>query len=253
MPDSKLFSSKEISQILAKASEIQAAKDLDNDLVGLTETELLHVADEVGISNDALKEALLTHSVSETNRKFNWMLGTSKIQDVLLVPCEVTEENWERIVQEIRKETGGIGKISRVGRSFEWEQRRKEIGYRHISLTPENGNTRVQFVSSWSGVKTISYFASGFVGIMLSGIILDGTSISELPALLIVIGAGLLTLPLGQIFLQKYFNKQKKLFKNIIESITQKLDPKNTSRITFEEDAYKQEDSGSASASKTHS
>lgn len=134
-----LFSKKEISEILKKASEIQTQKDLYGDKEGLTENELIALANEVGIEKDSLLEAIQQNDVPEFENKFDWLKGTVTVQDVRLVDGKVNKENWDRIIREIRRTTGGIGETNIQGNTFEWMQRFKDIGTRHISLTTEHG------------------------------------------------------------------------------------------------------------------
>ena len=143
----RTFSKEEISQILAKASKIQAQKELYGDQQGLTEDELIHIAEEAGIDKDSLLEAIQLSDMPEPDSRFSRFMASHKIQDVHIAAGEIDEDTWEDVVQEIRRVTGGIGKISKVGKSFEWEQRLKEIGYKHISFTPQDVHTKNQFVS----------------------------------------------------------------------------------------------------------
>ncbi|MEX0721733.1 MAG: hypothetical protein WD059_13755 [Balneolaceae bacterium] len=92
--------------------------------------------------------------------------------------------------------------------------------------------------------------ASSFLGILTAGIILDGTNIADIPALFIVLGGALVTLPFGQIFLQSYFNKQKSQLKSIVDSVAKKLNPSRKPQIKIEDDdVYKQEISASSTSS----
>src|SRR5690554_2551020 len=154
MADSRIHNRKEISTILAKASEIQL-KHPREDETGLTEAELIHIATEAGINKDALQQALVSFENDDAEKKFSWLKGTSKIQKTSTINSDFTEDDWMNIVQEIRRITGGIGKIDKVGASYEWEQRRRDIGYKHISLTPKNGKTKIQYVYNWSGLRII--------------------------------------------------------------------------------------------------
>lgn len=236
----KTYNRKDISRILTKASEIQTTKDLFDDQEGLTEAELMHVAEEVGISKEALKEALLTYESTGQKETFSWLNGTSRLQTVSVVQGELTDSKWEKVVQEIRRVTGGIGKTNNVGSSFEWEQRRREIGYKHLSLSRENNKTRIQFVSNWGGVKRLSLMFSFMIPFALTAIGLDGAELQDIPALLIAIGGGTLGLPFGMLYLKNYFNKQKKQIKDLFSGITKIIkDTAEEPKITIEqEDIY---------------
>lgn len=235
MDSKRTYSKEEISKILSKASKIQTRKDLYGDKQGLTEDELLHIAEEVGIDRDSLFEAIQHSDTPELDSSFNWLTASSKIQDTHIVKGEISQDTWEEIVQEIRRVTGGIGKLNKVGKTFEWEQRLKEIGYKHISLTPENGTTRIQFVSNWGGLKFISSFLSFLAGAAITGIFLDGTNYADIIYFLLPLLGGLGALSIGRFYLRHYFEKQKTIFKEIIQSVSKKLNQRSGSEINLGE------------------
>lgn len=235
MKQKRTFTKEEISKILARASKIQMRKDLYGDEQGLTEEELVHIAEEVGIDSDSLFEAIQSSDVPELDSDFNWITASSKIQDVHIVNGEINQETWEDVVQEIRRVTGGIGKINKVGKSFEWQQPIMEIGYRHISLTPQNGKTKIQFVSNWRGLKISLSFFPFLAGAVITGTFLDGTSLPDLVAILIMLTGGLGALGVGRFYLRHYFEKQKSVFRDIIGSAAKVLNPEKTPEITIEE------------------
>lgn len=243
MDRNRTFSKEEISKILARASKIQTRKDLYGDEQGLTEEELLHVAEEVGIDRDSLMEAIQSSDVPELDSSFNWLIASSKIQDIHIIKGEITEEMWEEIVQEIRRVTGGIGKLNKVGKSFEWEQRLKEIGYKHISLTPENGTTKIQFVSNWRGLKVLSSFLSFLAGVAITGIFLDGTNFADIVYFLLPLLGGIGAMGVGRLYLKHYFEKQKSMFRDIIRSAAKVLNPERKSEITIDENESTSEQS----------
>lgn len=250
MSPKRTYSKEQISKIIARASKIQARKDLYGDEQGLTEEELIHIAEEVGIDSDSLFEAIQSSDVPELDSDFNWITATSKIQDAHLVKGEINEETWEKVVQEIRRATGGIGKLNTVGKSFEWEQRLKEIGYKHIYLTPENGTTKIQFVSNWGGLKFISSILSFIAGATITGIFLDGTNFADIIYFLLPMLGGLGALSIGRLYLKHYFEKQKSTFKDIIRSVSKTLNSAKEPEIRIEEGQLNQEPSSSSSTGK---
>lgn len=243
MDNQRTFSKEQISKIIAKASKIQARKDLYGDEQGLTKEELIHIAKEVGIDSDSLFEAIYSSDLPELDSNFNWITASSKIQDVHIVKGEITQETWEEIVQEIRRVTGGIGKLNKVGKSFEWEQRLREVGYKHISLTPENGTTKIQLVSNWRGLKFTSSMLSFIAGATITGIFLDGTNFTDIVYFLLPLGGGIGALGIGRFYLRHYFEKQKSIFRDILRSVSKTLNPAKEAEITIGEQEFNQEQS----------
>lgn len=217
------YSKHEISKIIAKASEIQNSKEMDNEMEGLSETELIEIAEEIGISKSAVIEAIQNlHDPDLTDQRYDFLRGTSKIQHVTTVGGHFTEEQWEELVLEIRKITGGIGKISKVGKTYEWEQRKTDFGYKHFSLTPANGKTKIQMVSSWGPFKMITGFLSFFFFFLATLLIVKGISYKEI-ALMIAPFAGLAGFGLSRFFLKSYFEKQKKSLAKLSSSLSRKI------------------------------
>ncbi len=231
-----LYSKKDISKILTKASEIQTQKELYGDKEGLTEEELIQVAAEVGIDKDSLIEALGVYDITNLNEKYNWWKAPSRIQKIATVNGDIDEKDWESVVHEIRKVTGGIGKLIKTSHSYEWEQRRQNSGYKHISLTPDNGKTKIQLVNSWGGLRFFSTFISFMAAFTIASIALDNTQLSDI-ALLIAAGAGaILGFPISRIILSSHYKKQKKQAEELLKSISTKIRPeKDESTIRIEE------------------
>lgn len=237
-----LFNKKEISQILKKASEIQTQKDLYGDRDGLTQQELVSLAEEVGIDKDSLLEAIANRDVATIDNTFSWINGTSKVQDIVTVDGEISAENWDEVIREIRRVIGGIGADSNQRGTFEWEQRLKEIGYRHISLTPANGKTRVQYVYSWRGIKFITGFFSFMLLFAITSISFDGSGIAAAIALGISALVGTVGIFLNRLILKPYFEKQKKLMHSTLQAISKTLKSTGSSGIMFEENGYENAD-----------
>lgn len=236
----RTYSKKEISRILNKASEIQTQKDLYGDKEGLNAEELVEIAKEVGIDHDSLFQALQNFDNPSIDTKFNWLSGSSKIQDISFIDGEINTSNWELIVQEIRKINGGIGKTSMIGSSFEWEQRMKEIGYKHISLTPDQGKTKIQYVSGWNGLKMLSMFIPSFFGFISTLLFFEGIGFVKDLSMILGVFGGVLGFGLGRNYLKSYFKKQKHILQSIKKSITKTVQQTEASsdRIIMNEDSY---------------
>lgn len=252
MDRNNIFSKEEISKILKKASEIQTQKDLYGDRDGLTEEEILKLASEVGIDRSSLYEALQTLDAPQFDTAFSWLKATSKIQDVSFVDGEMSSDSWEDVIHEIRKVTGGIGKSSKTSKSFEWEQRRQEFGYKHISLTPHNGKTKIQYVHNWTPLKYSTLFISAFLGSVFVLVLLKGLGMPKSTAVLYAPIGGLTAFAASLTFLRFHFNKEKRRLKNIVSAISKKLRSSNAPNISIEEeDVYSNENTVNKAKDRT--
>lgn len=231
----RVFNRKEVSKILSKATEIQARNDLYGNQDGLNEEELVLLAKEVGIDKNALLEALQTYDLPTVESNYSWVRGTHKTQEIATVQGEITDDDWESVVSEIRRVTGGIGKVNKIGNTFEWEQRRRDIGYKHISLTPQNGKTKVQYVSGWRGLKFIVNmftFMTFFAGVAIG---LEETNMLPILNLSLALLGGLGGLSIARIFLKSYFTKQQQQAKSLVSAISTTLKKISQPTIAIEE------------------
>lgn len=251
MSDQKTYSKKEISKILRKASEIQTQKDLYGDKEGLDKQELVALAREVGIDESSLFEALNKYDEEDFKQTFNWLGGSSRIQSITNVDAEITEEAWDEIVQEIRRINGGIGKLIRTKKSFEWEQRMREIGYKHISFTPKDGSTKIQYVSSWAPLRFLSLFMSTFLFGVASLVFFKGIGFPKEAAVLFSPIGGIIGFSTGLLFLKAKFEHEKKKLTSIISAVKKKIRTSNTPDISIEsEDIYASDSESVAEFSK---
>lgn len=255
MNSNKTYSKKEISKILNRASEIQIRREIHRDRDGLSKEELLELADEAGIDADVMLEAIYTMDDPNFKNTFSWWAGTSKVQIVKTVEGEVNDENWDDLIKQMRKVTGGIGADSKSGKSYEWEQQTKDIGYRHISLTPKEGKTSIQYVLNWPGIKFITNFFGFLIPFMITAISFDGSDTSMFIAALTSTIAGVTGVFGVRIFQKLYFEKQKKQLSNIIDAISARLHissfAKTSSSIEIEDQGlYQKEEHPSSSRSK---
>lgn len=239
MSTQKTYSKKDIGRILRKASEIQTQKDLYGDKEGLDQQELVSLAKEVGIDKSSLLEALNKYNEQDLEKSFNWLSGTPRIQKIATVEGEITEDIWDEVVQEIRKINGGIGKLIRTKQSFEWEQRMREIGYKHISFTPKKGSTKIQYVSSWAPLRFLTLFMSTFMFGVLSLIFFKGIGFPKEIAVFFSPIGGIIGFSTGMLFLKAKFKKEKKKLVSIINAVSGKIRSFNKPEIKIEtKDAY---------------
>ena len=239
----QVFNKKEISEILKKASEIQTQKDLYGDKEGLSKEELIALAKEVGIDQDSLLQAISQKDIPIIENEFSWLKGSASVQDIQLFDGEVNSKNWDQIIREIRRTTGGVGETNVHGNTFEWMQRFKDIGTRHISLTSEHGKTKVQYVYNWKGIKFISGFFSAMFLFAFVFVSLDGSLLPERLALLFAAFSGGAGWYLNRLFLKPQFEKKKKTMQRVMKGLRIELSKTAPGEISIEtSDVYNAEE-----------
>ncbi|TNE71277.1 hypothetical protein EP331_09880 [bacterium] len=252
---SNSFSREEISKIMAKATQIQAQMDKYGDHETLSEDELIELGKEVGISKSAIMEAI--GQVDATEKKpinFSWLTGTSWLQDIRVLPGTFTDDEWEDIVQEIRASTGGIGKVSQSKSTFEWEQRSREIGYRHLTFTPGKNSTKFTFNYNWRGIKMLMTAVPSVLTMALFSLIGKTIFGADFKAIFILVG--LLTgFVGGRIYLHSYFREQKRKLEELSKSIAGIIKRKKKEPVLLDsvDDVYGETESMSKSKNKLQS
>ena len=236
------FNRSEIQDILRKASEIQTQKELYADKDGLTREELIELAKEVGIDKDSLLQAIQQKDIPDFDNIFNWLKGTSGIQDIQLMEGEVTDENWDNIIRKVRSSVSGVGEASKQGNSFEWIQRFKEIGFRHISFIPENGRTKVQYVYKWTGLKFITGFFSFRFVFAIAVLALENSALPKAISILISIAVGGAGSFLNRFYLKPYFERKRKTMLRVMDEIRTELKKLSEPGITIQDPEVYQSD-----------
>lgn len=222
---SSSFSKDQISRILSKASQIQARMDRMGDAEGLNESELFQLGAEVGLSKQAILESINDLSNSEQlTKKFNWFSGSSQLQFDQVLFGELSEVDKDAIIGEIRSATGGIGKVNAPSlNQLEWEQRRSEIGYKHITLSSEeHGRIRLRYNYNWGGLKLGLSVIAPTLAMAFFVIIGKGLGLNEYKGLFVLGGliSGLIG---GRIYLKTYFEEQKAKFEQLKKRLTKVL------------------------------
>lgn len=175
---SRIFKEKEVSEVLKRAARLQEREGAGESAgTGLTLAELKQIAGEVGIDPQYVQAALAQlEGDDEEEKTFSLLGGPFKFEMERTVTGEVTESEWERIVQEIRHTLGEVGKPGQLGSAYEWINYSQQQGYASaITLSPKGGRTHIRvFQNNW-----IVPFLSYFLPLVLFGTIGGGLMIES--------------------------------------------------------------------------
>jgi hypothetical protein len=239
MDSNHRFNRDEISKILKRAAELEHKDDIDDDSEGLTVKELQQVSKEVGLHPKYIQRALdelqaPAHLVSSNifGGPFTYHLSNS-------ASGGLTEKEWEDVVSEIRRIHGGIGKTSKLGNTYEWEQRKQEVGYIQISLSPKESHTEININANYT------YFA--FIVSILTGVgciplfMFLANEFSNLPSAEILVFGPIIALIIGVRFYLSHWMKKKRrtygrLFNRLREMLGAEEEKESAPSITIPED-----------------
>ncbi len=216
MPDEpaprRLYSEKEISVILKRATEIQEEAG-PPDAYGLSLEELQQIAAEAGIDPRYVMAAAaeLERGGVKDKKRFHLLGAPLSMLSERVVEGEATEEKWEEVLAEIRRTFDLVGVTGQVGRSLEWTHtgRRQQV---QVAVTSREGQTRIRIHQHYPKAALLTFLPPVMLAYLLFGILLGALNVVTLP-LVAALFIGLL----GAVFLAMRFafsrvvrNKERK-------------------------------------------
>lgn len=174
MDDEKKFNRKEISRILKIASELDQ-ENREPAEEGLSREELRKLAEEVGINPNHIDTAIQKfrgHPYEPSLPSF--IEENFSYRNTLILDSPINDKLWEDVVTEIRRINGGIGKTSKLGSTYEWEQRKKNVGYLQVSITPKKEQSRIRINASYQYYSNLMGLIGGIIGFTIFSMIGDG-------------------------------------------------------------------------------
>lgn len=149
--EARHYSEKEVGRLLKHATELQQADEAGgpgaHEGGGMTLATLQEVAAEAGIEPRYIQQAAARIDTPKTGGLGHWLAGTSLLlRAERIIPGELREEDYERIVTEIQMDTDVPGNASMVGRTLTWRSVTSEHQSRSLQVTvaSRNGETRIQ-------------------------------------------------------------------------------------------------------------
>ncbi len=173
----RLFSEKDVSRVLKRATELQEAEGPAAgaaDVAGLSLEDLQQIAAEVGIDPHHLAAAVAELDQEDgTADRFHWLGAPTSLELDRVFEGEVSEDQWEKMVEEIRESFGLVGSTGHVGRSYEWTHESSEQ-QAHVRVTSSGGQTRVHLAARYDYGARITFITSTMLA-LLSASILAGS------------------------------------------------------------------------------
>jgi hypothetical protein len=166
------YDEQQIGAILQRAAEIQSGLAPEGEVQGLTLGELQKVASEVGIEPHIVERAAQEVARPSTAKSLAGTLDQT-------VPGEITEEQWEDAVMELRQFVGRPGTSTMQGSTREWTGG-WDIGHVTLTASTRNRQTRFRMMLDTSGFGVLAWLIGGTVGflaLMFAIVIAKKTSI----------------------------------------------------------------------------
>ncbi len=192
--ESRRFTDREVALVLKKASEMDET-DGAAAAGGLSLEELTDIAKEVGISADAIRQAV---SGLDRRRPVGPALAGAPLvrKAVHAVPGELNEEAIARLIQMIDDRTDSAGTISEALGSVRWTSSDRFRSTR-VSITRARGETSIEVVEkARPRMRRIFHLLPAAWSLMIAGSFigamqLPGAAAAAVAGLTIAAGAGI--------------------------------------------------------------
>ncbi|HET7374341.1 MAG TPA: serine/threonine-protein kinase [Gemmatimonadaceae bacterium] len=146
------YQADEVDEIIRRASELEAANPTQSGAMTIGGVEA--IAAEVGIAPGLVRSAAASVTPSETAaavmlieppKRNAFIGGPTRVLVQRVVPGELRESDFPRLVDEIRRAFQNVGYVSQLGRSMTWSMSRGSAGRRDVdvAISVGDGNTRI--------------------------------------------------------------------------------------------------------------
>ncbi len=176
------YNEKEVGRIIKRATDLQESEGRANLLDrGASIGDIEQIAAEVGVDPRYIRRAVLEIDRGDDRAEEKSLLaGSVPVEIERVIEGEVTDEQWEMIVQEIRRAQGQLGEIGKLGNSLEWTHKREDATHTQVTLSPRDGQTKIQINYNSEGGAYVSYLVTFLVSALMSLVLMKVLKLSPL-------------------------------------------------------------------------
>lgn len=153
MNDGRHFDEEEVAEILAEATSVPSGSPVALSSSGVTLGELREIGKEVGIDPERIESAaraLMRRDASPVPAAM--FLGAPRsLQRTLRVPRPPTDEEWRRVVTELRATFGARGTEDATGSLHSWRH-----GDFQLTIEPDSEGAEIVMGASKSNVSRLA-------------------------------------------------------------------------------------------------
>ncbi len=163
MPEERIFSEQEVTDIIRRAVEISERGSNPVYQPGVTRAELEHIAAEVGVSVEALHQAI-TEAGLRTDKR-GWLHLTEEFERV--VEGELDPDRFDLVVEDLKSfRNAGQPSMAQIGRKMTmsaWTG----VGQAKVDVTSRNGRTTLK-VKSNALLQALMTLHPGLIATMIT-------------------------------------------------------------------------------------
>ena len=216
--DMKVYNEKEIGSILTRATEL-SQDDASRDSMGLSLEELEQLGREAGIPPDLIRKAAAETGVSRARRKEkNWFGGPVSYSNELIVDGEISPDDWEEMLLEIRNTFKEPGAVATRENTYEWTIQSAAVKAQVTARTDE-GKTKINVFWAEPTAPTPFYIPTIIGTIISLPISFEALGLSAFPGLLVVLATMLTMVMLGRFGVSSYTERKARNLDQMMTAI----------------------------------
>jgi len=182
------FNQNEVGKLIQRASELHESATVDSD-PNLSLSEMESIADELGIPTRYLVEAAFEMKEEGSKNSFSLSGAPFKVEHTKFSAGEVSDEQWQEILLELREFSGKTGKSDELGSARRWIHAVGEgdqgFNFEELNVTMRSveGGTSIRIQKKYDGAVAMYFMAFGmtsFLTLLVAHSLPDITKISEL-------------------------------------------------------------------------
>ena len=237
-PPPRLYTEKEVGKILDRATEIHGERPggSSGGSAGLSLAELEEIALEAGIDPRDLRRAAMELDSGDSGVS-GWARITGDQLTLVreeVIPGEIPQVGFERVVTVIRQAAGEFGQPSIVGRTLTWQaETSSKMRTIQLVVAPQNGETHVrleerlgQFAGALFGGTLCGVGGGVGLGVGLPLAAALGSLLLGIPILLGVIGLTHMgTRPIYRAFVRRRRKAIDEMMERVTREVTQAIAP----------------------------
>ena len=171
--DARRYTDQEVALVIKRAAEwqVKETERTESSATGLSLTELEQVAREAGLDPALVRRAAVDLDTRNSTSPHSHFLGAPSIISIeRTIRGEISSDEYEPIVEELRRAFNDNGFPSTLGRSLAWtsmqSSRGRHQGGRSVNVTvsPRGGNTVIR------AEESLRPIAGGLFGGLMGGI-----------------------------------------------------------------------------------
>jgi len=230
------YNDREIGKLIQRATELHEAEEGSTEH-SLSLKDVEQIARDLGVSSEHVQAAAQEMDLNAImSDKFTLFGGPFREQYSHVVEGELNDAQWEDIVLELRRITGGSGKTTQIGRIREWSRIIKDMDMTlhglQVTLRPNRGETTIDLEKHFGILAFFTFLMSGVGGFVLFGAFVSALGVSGPLAFTLAMMGGLITMSTARAIFSLWRKKHRKRLQAYAQVIASKIQTgPDTSRL----------------------